>query len=109
MEKISDLRPGMALEGVVTNVTNFGAFVAPGHDRMLINLQGALWALPMKGGEASYLHPVIRRYDRAELKAEYHIQDDLENEWWLEEYARPARAWFDAQLSRGAVPAGAAR
>lgn len=27
VEKISDLRPGMALEGVVTNVTAFGAFV----------------------------------------------------------------------------------
>ena len=27
VEKISDLEPGMLLEGVVTNVTNFGAFV----------------------------------------------------------------------------------
>ncbi|MEQ1715833.1 MAG: Tex family protein [Hyphomicrobium sp.] len=27
VEKLSDLRPGMALEGVVTNVTAFGAFV----------------------------------------------------------------------------------
>ncbi|MCB0055853.1 MAG: S1 RNA-binding domain-containing protein, partial [Caldilineaceae bacterium] len=27
VEKISDLKPGMALEGVVTNVTAFGAFV----------------------------------------------------------------------------------
>ena len=27
IEKISDLRPGLALEGVVTNVTAFGAFV----------------------------------------------------------------------------------
>ena len=27
VEKISDLRPGMQLEGVVTNVTAFGAFV----------------------------------------------------------------------------------
>jgi uncharacterized protein len=30
VEKISDLRPGMALEGVVTNVTAFGAFVDVG-------------------------------------------------------------------------------
>ena len=30
IEKISDLRPGMALEGVVTNVTAFGAFVDVG-------------------------------------------------------------------------------
>ena len=27
MEKISDLKPGMVLEGVVTNVAAFGAFV----------------------------------------------------------------------------------
>ena len=30
VEKISDLRPGMSLEGVVTNVTAFGAFVDVG-------------------------------------------------------------------------------
>src|SRR6185369_1802214 len=30
VEKISDLKPGMALEGVVTNVTAFGAFVDVG-------------------------------------------------------------------------------
>ncbi len=30
VEKISDLKPGMKLEGVVTNVTNFGAFVDVG-------------------------------------------------------------------------------
>ena len=27
IEKVSDLQPGMVLEGVVTNVANFGAFV----------------------------------------------------------------------------------
>ncbi|MHB8822069.1 MAG: Tex family protein, partial [Pseudomonadaceae bacterium] len=30
VEKLSDLEPGMVLEGVVTNVTNFGAFVDSG-------------------------------------------------------------------------------
>ncbi len=35
--------------------TNFGAFVAPGRDHMLINLQGALWTLPMQGGVARKL------------------------------------------------------
>jgi len=30
IEKVSDLRPGMILEGVVTNVANFGAFVDVG-------------------------------------------------------------------------------
>nr|BFE82555.1 hypothetical protein GCM10020093_051560 [Planobispora longispora] len=30
MEKLSDLQPGMILEGVVTNVAAFGAFVDVG-------------------------------------------------------------------------------
>ena len=33
VEKISDLRPDMVLEGTVTNVTNFGAFVDIGVHR----------------------------------------------------------------------------
>ena len=28
VEELKDLQPGMVLEGVVTNVTNFGAFIA---------------------------------------------------------------------------------
>ena len=39
VEKIEDLRPGMALEGVVTNVTNFGAFVDVGvHQDGLVHI-----------------------------------------------------------------------
>ncbi len=39
VEKIADLRPGMALEGVVTNVTNFGAFVDVGvHQDGLVHI-----------------------------------------------------------------------
>ncbi len=39
IEKISDLRPGMALEGVVTNVTAFGAFVDIGvHQDGLVHI-----------------------------------------------------------------------
>ena len=39
VEKISDLEPGMALEGVVTNVTNFGAFVDIGvHQDGLVHI-----------------------------------------------------------------------
>jgi uncharacterized protein len=39
VEKISDLRPGMKLEGVVTNVTNFGAFVDIGvHQDGLVHI-----------------------------------------------------------------------
>ena len=39
VEKISDLKPGMQLEGVVTNVTNFGAFVDVGvHQDGLVHI-----------------------------------------------------------------------
>ena len=39
VEKITDLKPGMQLEGVVTNVTNFGAFVDVGvHQDGLVHI-----------------------------------------------------------------------
>lgn len=39
VEKITDLKPGMRLEGVVTNVTNFGAFVDIGvHQDGLVHI-----------------------------------------------------------------------
>lgn len=39
VDKISDLRPGMALEGVVTNVTAFGAFIDVGvHQDGLVHI-----------------------------------------------------------------------
>ena len=39
VEKISDLNPGMVLEGTITNVTNFGAFVDVGvHQDGLVHI-----------------------------------------------------------------------
>ena len=39
VEKLSDLKPGMQLEGVITNVTNFGAFVDIGvHQDGLVHI-----------------------------------------------------------------------
>ncbi len=61
---------------------------------------------PMKGSEASYLHPVIRRYNQSRVVAEHHIQDDLENNWGKEIYVKPARAFFEAQLMRANLAAG---
>jgi hypothetical protein len=53
---------------------------------------------PDKGHEAPYLHPVIRRYNYDKLIAEHHIQDDLENNFYKDEYVKPALAWFEMQL-----------
>ncbi len=54
---------------------------------------------PEKGDASAYLHPIIRRYSFDKLVATHHIQDDLENEWYLDEYVKPARAFFNAQLA----------
>ena len=40
-------------------------------------------------------------YDQ--LVAVHHINDDLESEWHLEEYVRPAHEFFEAQLAMPAV------
>jgi thioredoxin reductase len=58
---------------------------------------------PMAAAEAAYLHPIIRRYSRGEFIGEHHIQDDLESQWYREEYVVPARAYFEAQLSEERV------
>ncbi|HSF83174.1 MAG TPA: NAD(P)-binding domain-containing protein [Anaerolineales bacterium] len=49
--------------------------------------------------EAAYLHPIIRRFSFGKPVTEHHIQDDLESEWYLEEYVEPARVFFNAQLA----------
>ena len=54
---------------------------------------------PEAAREAFYLHPIVRRYDRGQLVAEHHINDDLEHEWFLPEYVEPAMAFFQAQLT----------
>ena len=54
---------------------------------------------PEMAPDAAYLHPIIRRYDKGEFISEHHIQDDLESQWYLEEYVKPAKAYFDAQFA----------
>jgi len=55
---------------------------------------------PDMGHEAAYLHPVIRRYNAGKMVAEHQINDDLESQWFKEIYVKPARAFFQEQLSR---------
>lgn len=54
---------------------------------------------PDRGEEASYLHPVIRRYNGNRLVAVHHVQDDLENNFYKEVYVDPARTFFFRQLT----------
>lgn len=58
---------------------------------------------PEKATEAAYLHSIIRRSDRGRLVSEHHIQDDLENEWYLPEYVEPARAYFRARWTPSSI------
>ena len=57
---------------------------------------------PDKASEAFYLHPIIRRYHGRRLVSELHVQDDLESEWYLDEYVQPVRAYFNAELGQTA-------
>jgi len=54
---------------------------------------------PDAATDAAYLHPIIQRYRFGEFVSEHHIQDDLESQWYLEEYVQPARAYFETQIS----------
>jgi thioredoxin reductase len=55
---------------------------------------------PDKADQAFYLHPIIRRFNGHQLVSELHVQDDLESEWFLDEYVQPAQAYFTAQLGQ---------
>jgi thioredoxin reductase len=54
---------------------------------------------PEMADHASYLHPIIRRYDHSELISEHHIQDDLESEWRQAIYIDPAMKYFRSELA----------
>lgn len=60
---------------------------------------------PHKGMEAAYLHPVIREYRYGEMVSLHHIQDDLESQWYLEEYVAPARQYLQRSFSTVEEPA----
>jgi thioredoxin reductase len=50
--------------------------------------------------DSSYLHPVIRQYERGELVAVHHMAENLENEWNKPDaHVRPLTAFFDEALA----------
>ncbi len=55
---------------------------------------------PEMGKAAFYLHPVVRHYNQGSLVSEYHINDDLENEWFRPEYTEPLREFVRAQFEQ---------
>ena len=63
VQKIDDLRAGMQLEGVVTNVTAFGAFVDVG-----VHQDGLVHVSQMAGKFVRDPHAVVRVGDRVKVK-----------------------------------------
>jgi uncharacterized protein len=61
VNEISDLRPGMMLEGVVTNVTKFGAFVDIGvHQDGLIHVSHLANDFVREPGEVVAVGDIVR-------------------------------------------------
>ncbi|MGD9803464.1 MAG: Tex family protein [Hyphomicrobiaceae bacterium] len=63
VEKISDLKPGMKLEGVVTNVTNFGAFVDIG-----VHQDGLVHVSELADRFVKDAHEVVKAGDVVEVR-----------------------------------------
>jgi uncharacterized protein len=63
VEKIGDLKPGMKLEGVVTNVTNFGAFVDIG-----VHQDGLVHVSELADRFVKDAHEVVKAGDVVEVR-----------------------------------------
>ncbi len=70
VEKISDLQPGMILEGTVSNVTNFGAFVDVG-----VHQDGLVHISALSDKFVSTPHDVVKAGDIVKVKV---LEVDLE-------------------------------
>ncbi len=70
VEKISDLKPGMILEGTVTNVTNFGAFVDVG-----VHQDGLVHISALSDKFINSPHDVVKAGDIVKVKV---MEIDLE-------------------------------
>jgi len=53
---------------------------------------------PEKGALSHFIHPVIRRFSKSELVSEYHVPEDLENNWYQEMYLQPYLAFLSSEI-----------
>ncbi len=65
IEKVSDLKPGMQLEGVVSNVTNFGAFVDVG-----VHQDGLVHISQLADHYVSDAHKIVKAGDIVKVKVQ---------------------------------------
>lgn len=54
--------------------------------------------LPDRGDMSAFIHPVIRRFSGDELMAEYHVPEDLENNWRQDMYLQPLLEFLKRDL-----------
>ena len=78
VEKISDLKPGMQLEGVVTNVTDFGAFVDIGvHQDGLVHISQLADRFVKDPREVVKAGDIVKvRVKEVDVASEAHRADD---------------------------------
>lgn len=55
--------------------------------------------IPDRGMASHFIHPVIRRFSGPNLVAEYHVPEDLENNWMQEMYLQPCLEFLTGELA----------
>jgi thioredoxin reductase len=59
---------------------------------------------PERAEKGRYLHPVVRHYRHAQLLAEHHVTENLENEWTGQvTHREPLQAFFAREIPQGKV------
>ncbi|WP_231708109.1 Tex family protein [Arthrobacter caoxuetaonis] len=114
IEKIADLRPGMVLDGVVTNVAAFGAFVDIGvHQDGLVHISAMSSTFisdprdVVKSGQVVKVKVMEADPERKRISLTLRLEDELPSST-RKETGRPARAGRPAPASK-AQPGKAGR
>ncbi len=103
VEKLSDLTPGMLLEGVVTNVTNFGAFVDIG-----VHQDGLVHISSLTDKYVSDPHQVVKAGDIVKVKV-LEVEVDRKRialTMRMDEQPQPKAAGSNKERATPAKPAG---
>jgi len=103
VEKLSDLTPGMLLEGVVTNVTNFGAFVDIG-----VHQDGLVHISSLTDKYVSDPHQVVKAGDIVKVKV-LEVEVDRKRialTMRMDEQPQPKAAGSNKERAAPAKPAG---
>ncbi len=108
VEKISDLKPGMILEGAITNVTNFGAFVDVGvHQDGLVHISALANRFVkdprevVKAGDIVKVKVMEIDPQRKRIALSMRLEDSPEASGSKDASSRPARSGRSGGYSQG--------